>query len=134
MRLLGHRPRSRAALLRLLVAKGHSPADAAAAVARVEELGYLKEDDHARGLARDLLAQGQAPQGVLARLLGKELDEATAQRALDAALEETGWSALEAAIALLGKKRVSGPKALRLLLSRGFDEDVARLASGVQEP
>jgi SOS response regulatory protein OraA/RecX len=131
-RLLGHRPRSRAALARLLRERGHSEAEASAAVARMERLKFLKEDEYASDLARALLAAGHAPEGVLARIVAKEVDEATAQRALAAAREALGWSPLEAARELVRKKRVQGPKAMRLLLSRGFDEDVARKVSGVE--
>lgn len=133
VRLLEARPRSRAALVRLLENKGYPATLAAAAAARCEELGYLRERDLARSLARSLLAAGHAPEAVLARLLARDLEERDARAALAAEVEESGWSAPDAARALLKKKKLAGPKAVRFLLSRGFGEAVARRAAGFDE-
>jgi SOS response regulatory protein OraA/RecX len=133
VKLLGHRPRSRAALLRLLVGKGHAAPDAAAAVSRCEDLGYLREQDLARSQARALLEAGHAPESVLERLLAKELDPPTARAAIAAEVSESGWRADAAAARQLARKRLTGARAVRWLLSRGFDEGVARRAAGFDE-
>ena len=132
-RLLAARPRSRAALVRLLEARGFSAAAADGAAERCVALGYLREHELAQTLARDLLAAGHAPAAVRARLVAKQLDEATAQKAVDAEVKASGWSALSAAKALLAKRRLSGARAVRFLLARGFEEETARAAAGFDE-
>lgn len=133
LRLLAARPRSRTALVRLLEARGYPAPEAAAAAARCDALGYLKERELARSLARALFAEGHAPLSVRARLLAKELPEAEVRAAVQAEVDETGWSARSAAAALLAKKRLTGAKAVRFLLARGFDEADARRAAGFDE-
>jgi SOS response regulatory protein OraA/RecX len=132
-KLLASRPRSRAALIKLLEAKGYSPEDSAAAANRCVELGYLREADVARAWARELLAAGHAPDSVIARLEAKELDAATARAAVDAEVAESGWDAAAQAQKLMKKRKLTGAKAVRFLLSRGFEEEVARKAAGFDE-
>lgn len=116
MKLLGGREKSRAQLEAALVARGHTAPQIAAALARCAELGYLDDDRAARELATRLFAEGRSQVDVERRLEAKGFDPAVAR-----GLEH---DELGAARRLLKSKRLSGVKAARLLLSRGFTEEL----------
>ena len=59
--VLTYRARSSQALYDRLVEKGAAPEDAAWAVARLRELGYLNDADYGRLVVRDLAARGYGP-------------------------------------------------------------------------
>lgn len=116
LKLLGGRDKSRAQLEASLVQKGFTAAEIKAVVERAIGLKYVDDDRVAQRLAQRLFAEGRSRTDVARRLEGKGLDPATAD-ALP--VDEAA-----AARALLKSKGVSGVKAARLLLSRGFDEDL----------
>lgn len=90
LRFLGYRARSVAEVRTRLQRHGHEAGVIDDVVDRLLELGYLDDDVFALTLARDYLAAPR-PKGervILARLRQKGIDEATARRALDEALEE----------------------------------------------
>ena len=116
LKLLGGRDKSRAQLEAALVRHGFTAAEIKAVVERAIGLKYVDDDRVAQGLARRLFPEGRSRTDVARRLEGKGLDPAAAD-ALP--VDEAA-----AARALLKSKGVSGVKAARLLLSRGFDEDL----------
>ena len=89
LRLLALRDRSEAELAARLRRKGFSEAQAAAAVERCRQLGYLDDARFARGRARSLLRQGRAvgPK-LLADLRQHGVSETEARAAVAAAKEE----------------------------------------------
>ena len=82
--VLTYRARSSQALYDRLVEKGASPEDAAWAVARLRELGYLNDADYGRLVVRDLAARGYGPGRIRRALLDKKLDPADRELAMDA--------------------------------------------------
>ena len=133
LRILGARPIFRAALAQRLLAKGFAAPEVEAALERAAALGYLDDAGLAAAQATRWLGQGDAPARVAARLGAAGLPEAVATAAVDAAARALGYRPLEAARALLVKRRAAGARAVRLLLARGFDEEVARRAAGFDE-
>ncbi len=116
LKLLGSREKSRAQLEAALVLKGHTAQDIRGAIQRCAQLGYLDDARAAADLARRLFAEGRAIIDVQRRLESKGFDPAVA--------ETIPHDEVSAARALLKSKRVSGVKAARLLLSRGFEEEL----------
>lgn len=82
--VLTYRARSSQALYDRLVEKGAAPEDAAWAVARLRELGYLNDADYGRLVVRDLAARGYGPGRIRRALLDKKLDPADRELAMDA--------------------------------------------------
>lgn len=127
-RLLAASDKTRAQLLEALRRRGYGAEEAEQAAARAQALGYLDDRRVARRKAQVQLRAGWVGQALLARLTGAGLEDALARTAVQEAIAESGWSALEAARALLTARKLSGAKAARFLGSRGFEEDVvARL-------
>ena len=116
VKLLGAREKSRVQLEAALVVKGHTAVEIAAAIERCAQLGYLDDTRAGLELARRLFGEGRAKVDVQRRLEGKGFDPAIA--------EALPHDDLAAAAQLLKSKRVSGVKAARLLLSRGFEEEL----------
>ena len=77
--VLTYRARSSQALYDRLVEKGAAPEDAAWAVARLRELGYLNDADYGRLVVRDY-----GPGRIRRALLDKKLDPADRELAMDA--------------------------------------------------
>lgn len=134
VRLLAGRERTQAELVAGLEARGYAPDEVAGAVARARALGYLDEVAVAQRRAAAALDDGWAPEAALARLLAGGVDEATARGAVAAAQAEAGWEAVGAARRLLARKGHRGPRAARLLVSRGFDEGVIARVVGREAP
>lgn len=128
VRLLEARTRSVAGLRAALRTRGYPEEELTAALARVQELGYLDDARHAGLRAGQLLAQGKARAEVQRRLEAEGVAEGEAQAAVEEEARRAGQSDLEAARALLAKRKLSGLKAARFLAGRGFDEElIARL-------
>lgn len=116
LKLLAGREKSRAQLEAALVLKGHTAQDIRAAIERCAELGYLDDQRSGLELARRLFAEGRSKNDVRRRLEGKGFDPTLA--------ETLPHDDLAAAQRLLQSKRATGVKAARLLLARGFDEEL----------
>lgn len=123
-RLLASTDKSRAQLVEALRRRGYPPAEIDEATARAQALGYLDDGRFAHKKAQAELRAGWAGEALLARLTGAGLDQALARTAVQAAIAEARWVALEAARGLMAARKLSGAKAARFLASRGFEEDV----------
>lgn len=123
-KLLAGRDKTRAQLAQALERKGFDAGAIADALARAGALGWLDDARVARRRAADGLRDGWAGEALLAKLVASGLEDRIAAQAIAAAIDELGWVALDAARALLGKRRLEGAKAARFLASRGFGEDV----------
>lgn len=130
-RLLAATDKTRAQLLEALEKRGYEAGEAADAAARAQALGYLDDGRVARKKAQAELRAGWAGEALLARLTFTGLEEPLARAAVQEAIAEAGWSALEAARALVAGRKLSGAKAARFLASRGFEEDVVERVVGV---
>jgi regulatory protein len=123
-RLLASTDKTRAQLVQALRRKGYPRVEIEQAISRAQGLGYLDDARLARKKAQVELRAGWAGEALHARLTATGLDEALARSAVDGAVEEAHWVALEAARALLTARKLTGAKAARFLSSRGFEEDV----------
>jgi SOS response regulatory protein OraA/RecX len=130
LKLLSGRDKPLARLRVELERREFSASEIDSAVERLLALGYLDDARLAARWAAEALADGWAPEGAVGRLMGRGLDEALARRAIAQATHAAGWREREAAAALLAKRGLSGPRGARLLLSRGFQEDVVRECVG----
>ncbi len=126
VKMLAGRSKSRARLEQGLLAKGHTAEEVEDALRRAAELGYIDDARHAAVKARAALAEGHSLASTLQRLEAEGIEAATARAALDAAVLETRYDELAAAKAIIKRRRLTGPQALRFLLGRGYPEDVAR--------
>jgi regulatory protein len=123
-KLLAGRDKTRAQLLAALLQRGYPEDEARAALERAQALGYLDDRRVADRRAREGLDDGWAGEALVARLVASGLEESQAQAAVREAIAASGWSAPEAARALVAKRKLDGAKAARDLASRGFDEDL----------
>ena len=82
--VLEYRQRSSSALYNRLLEKGAEEQDAAWAVARLQELGYLNDGEYGRLLVRDVCARGYGPARIRQRLREKGLDPGD----IDASMED----------------------------------------------
>jgi regulatory protein len=128
--LLARRPLTTTELEARLVAKGYQARTASGVVARALELHWLDDEMLAHDRARSLRGRGSGPLRITADLEGRGLPAALIEAAVEASRdgrEEADWAALalrEAGITSGGEPA----RAWRLLLQRGFPEDVvARL-------
>jgi SOS response regulatory protein OraA/RecX len=131
--LLARQERTRQGLRSALLSKGHGEDEVAAALTRAEQLGYLDDRRVALAQARRELSAGRGRQDVARRLVLRGVDQALAEHAVIAAATELGADDEAAARALLARRRVEGPKAARLLIARGFDEDLVRRLTGLDD-
>jgi regulatory protein len=122
-RLLARAPRTEAELEMRLTARGYRAATAAATVARCRELGYVGDGAFARDRARALRARGAGSLRIAADLTGRGLPEAMVEAAVEESRDDV--AEVEWARRALGRQAaVASPRAWRLLVSRGFAEDV----------
>jgi regulatory protein len=122
-RLLTRAPRTEADLEARLVARGYQKATAAKTVARCRELGYVGDERFAQDRARSLRERGVGSLKIVADLSARGLPEVLVEAAVEetrAELSEIEWA--RRALARAGNPR--GPKAWRLLIGRGFPDDV----------
>lgn len=125
LKLLGGREKSRAQLEAALVLKGHTAQEIRAAIERCGELGYLDDQRAGTELARRLFSEDRSANDVQRRLEAKGFDPTLA--------ETIPHDDLAAAQRLLKSKRASGVKAFRLLLARGFEEELVSTLVDVAE-
>ena len=139
LRLLAVRARSRHELLTALERKGFSEPVRTAALEKVQGFGYLDDERFARERAAALLQRGKyGPQGVKQRLQAHGLSPEAANAAVDKARDTVEFDAETAARQVLEKRGLLGRKlepkeharAGRLLVSRGFSEDVVQRVLG----
>lgn len=123
-KLLAGREKTRAQARADLEKRDFSAPDIDAAIARATELGYLDDARVAKRLAVAALRDGWAGEVLHARLTSKGIDEATASRATQDAIDELAWREPAAAEVLVKKRHLDGVKAARFLASRGFSEDL----------
>jgi len=120
-RLLTRAPRTEAELEARLVQLGYRRETAAATVARCRELGYVRDTAFARARARALRARGAGRLRIEADLTARGLAEALVADAVEDSREgeaEVVWA--RRALGAVRDRR----RAWRLLVSRGFPEDV----------
>jgi regulatory protein len=132
-RLLTRRPLTTTELETRLVAMGYQARTASGVVARARELRWLDDEALACDRARALRARGAGPLRIAADLEARGLRGALVDAALEASRdgrEEAHWArtALERAGIAVGTHPA---RAWRLLLQRGFPEDVAARLLGV---
>jgi regulatory protein len=139
LRLLAAHTRSRHELLTALERKGFSEPVCRAALARVEGWGYLDDARFARERAEVLLRGGKyGPQAVQQRLEAHGLSREAASAAVASASGAVEFDAVASARQVLEKRGLLGreleprekARAGRLLVSRGFSEDVIQRVLG----
>lgn len=120
--VLEYQNRSSQALYDRLLEKGAEPQDAAFAVARLQELGYLSDESYGAMVMRDLSARGYGKARIRQKLREKKVDPQVAEALLEDYIPDRAALAAQAAARLRGKpldrrelKRVSDA-----LFRRGF--------------
>jgi regulatory protein len=120
-RLLLRAPRTEAELESRLIAMGYRPETAERTVARCRELGYVGDPAFAHERARALRARGAGSLRIEADLTARGLPEGLVAEAIAASRAgepEATWA--RRALGAVRDRR----RAWRLLVSRGFSEDV----------
>lgn len=82
--VLEYRHRSSRALFERLLEKGAEEQDAAWAVARLQELGYLNDGEYGKLLVRDLCGRGYGPARIRRYLREKKLEPPDIETAMEA--------------------------------------------------
>lgn len=95
--MLGRRAHSSGDLLKKLAEKGYGEEDAAAAVGRCAELGYVNDAEYAARAAERLRERGYGPRKIAEHLEGRGVERETAREAVSAA----DWDETPAALAAL---------------------------------
>lgn len=126
VKLLAGRDKSEATLRAALEKKAFAAADIDAAITRVTSLGYLDERRFAETKTQEALRTGKTPADIKQRLERDGLPASVIDSVVDREAKAAGFDARTAALALLAKRRLTGPKAARFLASRGFDEALIR--------
>lgn len=139
LRLLAVRARSRHELKLYLARKHYSAPVQEQALEKLQGFGYVDDARFARDRAASLLQKGRlGPQAVLQRLEAHGLSPEQAREALSSATGSVDFDSLSAARQVLERRGMLGrrldPKehsrAGRLLLSRGFSEEVVQRLLG----
>ncbi|HVE84317.1 MAG TPA: regulatory protein RecX [Myxococcales bacterium] len=141
LRLLSMRARTRQELQQALARKEHPAAAIAAALERVQALGYLDDARYARARAESLLREGKmGPQGVTQHLRARGIPAEVVRSALEDAQRALDFDPDAAARALLERRGLYAPgrtltdkekgKAARVLAARGFSAAVAERLLG----
>lgn len=130
--LLEYQNRSSQALFERLLEKGAEEQDAAYAVARLRELGYLDDARYGALILRDLVARGYGKGRVRQKLREKKVEEGVIQALLEAYETDREKLAALAASRLRGKEldRRELKRTADALFRRGFSwseiQDVLR--------
>ena len=132
-RLLARRPLTTTELEARLVAMGYQARTASGVVARAVELRWLDDENLAHDRARALRARGAGPLRIAADLESRGLPAALIEAAVAASRDgrsEGEWA--EQALAEAGLvERLAPARAWRLLVQRGFPEEVVARLLGV---
>lgn len=138
--LLARREHSRRELGRKLRARGVEPADASAALDKLESQDFQNDERFAEMLVRSRIGSGYGPLRIRAELSAQHgLDSAAIEAAIAAEVESSGIDWLEEACRQL-QRRFRQPaadpaermKRAQFLLRRGFPSDVARQACAAE--
>jgi regulatory protein len=133
LRLLGGRAHSRVELQRKLARRGYTSEEVAAAVARLDELGYLNDLSFAEGFVR-VRSASRGPRALSAELARRGVGRAQADRALagyDEALQLA--SAMRIIERTYGKREITDYREMlnrvgSKLLRQGFSAITVRSA------
>ncbi len=126
VKLLAVRERTEANLRAALGRKSYDPDEIDEALRTLKARGYLDDARFAETKAREGLRQGRALGDLTQRLARAGVDDAVAERTVGQVAAQAGYDPKQAALALLAKRKLGGPKAARFLASRGFDEALIR--------
>ena len=133
-RLLARRPMTTAELEARLVAMGYQARTASGVVARAVELHWLDDEALAHDRARSLRARGAGPLRIAADLESRRVPAALVEAAIETSRDgrsEGEWA--EQALAAAGLvERLAPARAWRLLVQRGFPEDVVSRLLGAE--
>ena len=128
--LLGYRARAKGELRERLGRAGYSGETVAVVIARLEELGYLDDEEFARSLAREDAHKKYGPRRILGNLRRAGVDEEVAREAVDEAFAERSEYLTALAIARRRynkEEKGSNAQARRVygfLRRRGYSADV----------
>ena len=128
--LLGYRARAKGELRERLGRAGYSGETVAVVIARLEELGYLDDEEFARSLAREDAHKKYGPRRILGDLRRAGVDEEVAREAVDEAFVECSEYLTALAIARRRynkEEKGSDTQARRVygfLMRRGYSADV----------
>ena len=128
--LLGYRARAKGELRERLGRAGYSGETVAVVIARLEELGYLDDEEFARSLAREDARKKYGPRRILGDLRRAGVDEEVAREAVDEAFVERSEYLTALAIARRRynkEEKGSDTQARRVygfLMRRGYSADV----------
>jgi regulatory protein len=128
--LLGYRARAKGELRERLGRVGYSGETVAVVIARLEELGYLDDEEFARSLAREDARKKYGPRRILGDLRRAGVDEEVAREAVDEAFVERSEYLTALAIARRRynkEEKGSDTQARRVysfLMRRGYSADV----------
>jgi regulatory protein len=128
--LLGYRTRAKGELRERLGRAGYSGETVAVVIARLEELGYLDDEEFARSLAREDAHKKYGPRRILGDLRRAGVDEEVAREAVDEAFAERSEYLTALAIARRRynkEEKGSDTQARRVygfLMRRGYSADV----------
>lgn len=128
--LLGYRARAKGELRERLGRAGYSGETVVVVIARLEELGYLDDEEFARSLAREDAHKKYGPRRILGDLRRAGVDEEVAREAVDEAFVERSEYLTALAIARRRynkEEKGSDAQARRVygfLMRRGYSADV----------
>jgi regulatory protein len=128
--LLGYRARAKGELRERLGRAGYSGETVVVVIARLEELGYLDDEEFARSLAREDAHKKYGPRRILGDLRRAGVDEEVAREAVDEAFAERSEYLTALAIARRRynkEEKGSDTQARRVygfLMRRGYSADV----------
>ncbi len=124
--LLAARERTEAQLLAALTRQGHDAKAIRGALDRMKALGFLSNQRAAEIQARKGLGAWHSRASVLRKLEAIGIESDTARQVVEAVGEALGHTDDDAARALLKQRALTGLKAARFLVGRGFDEALIR--------
>jgi SOS response regulatory protein OraA/RecX len=125
-KLLAARERTESQLLAALTRQGHDAEAIRAALDRMKALGFLSNQRAAETHARKALGARHPRASVLRKLESVGIDSAQARQVVEAVGADLGHTDDDAARALLKQRSLTGLKAARFLIGRGFDEALVR--------
>lgn len=129
LNVLGYRARSKGELREKLLRAGYGGGTVSGVLVRLEELGYLDDEEFSRNLVRERVRKKYGPRRIFGDLRRAGVDEEVAREALEG--EFAGHSELEAALAAARRRynigEDSGAQARRVygfLMRRGYSAGV----------
>jgi regulatory protein len=127
--ILSHRARAKGELRERLVQAGYAEETVSAVVVRLEELGYLDDEEFARNLAREEARKKYGPHRILGDLRRAGVDEEVAQETVEEEFAER--SEYETALAIARQRYNTGEgsdaqarRVYGFLMRRGYSSGV----------